>query len=480
MNMVFTGREKERKLLRELLQSKESEFVALYGRRRVGKTFLVQNVYKDEIAFEITGLNKVSKELQLENFTNLLNARLRGPAKLLTPPRSWLQAFAVLQEYLESLKRKGKLVVFIDELPWLATGKSDFLPALENFWNSWASKRNDIILLVCGSAASWMISNVVKSRGGLHNRITKRIRLLPFNLRETESFLQSRNIKLDRYSILQLYMVMGGIPHYLKEIRKGQSATQVIDEACFTKDGLLFDEFKNLYEALYSKPQRYIRIIKALASKPMGLTRNEIIKECGLSSGGTTTRILDSLEESGFILRYLPIGKNTKLAIYKLADPYSAFYLKFIDNTRIRGKGAWVKKSETPSWKSWSGFAFERLCLAHTEQIKKALGISGVYTEEAAWSGKTEPDGTGAQIDLLIDRADNVINVCEIKFSQHPFTIDKKYAAELRNKLFAFRQSTKARKTLFLTMITTFGLTENQYSTSLVEQSLDMHALFEG
>ena len=479
MNSLFTGREKEQAILKDLLQSRESEFVALYGRRRVGKTFLVQTVYQNEIVFEITGLNKASKEMQLENFTNLLNTRLQGTARMPTPPKSWLQAFHILQQYLETLKAKGKLVVFIDELPWLAAGKSEFLPALENFWNSWASKRNDIILLVCGSAASWMISNVVKSRGGLHNRITRRIRLLPFNLYETEQYLHNRNINLDRYSILQLYMVMGGIPHYLKEIKKGKSAIQAIDETCFTKDGLLFDEFKNLYKALYSKPERYIRIVRALANKPKGLTRNEIIRACGLSSGGTTTRVLDSLEESGFIMRYLPIGKNTKLAHYKLADPYSAFYLKFIANSRVTGEGSWIKKSTTPSWRSWSGFAFERLCFFHIGQIKKALGISGVYAEVASWAGREEASGSGAQIDLLIDRADNVINVCEIKFSQHPFAIDKKYAAELRNKLFAFRQSTNVRKSLFLTMITTFGLVENQYSTSMVQQSLDMDALFE-
>ncbi|MCB0579136.1 MAG: AAA family ATPase [Phaeodactylibacter sp.] len=479
MSSLFTGREKERAILKELLNSGESEFVAVYGRRRVGKTFLVETVYQDQIVFEITGLNKASKEMQLENFANLLNARLRGVARMLNPPKSWLQAFFKLQEYLETLKRQGKLVIFIDELPWLATGKSGFLQALENFWNSWASKRNDVILVVCGSAASWMISNVVKSKGGLHNRITRRIRLLPFNLCETESYLRNRGIKLDRYSILQLYMAMGGIPHYLKEIRKGKSAMQVIDEVCFTKDGLLFDEFKNLYEALYSKPERYISIIQALANKPKGMTRNEIIETCKLSSGGTTTRVLDSLEESGFIMHYLPVGKNAKLALYKLTDPYSAFYLKFIAGTRTAGEGTWVKKSATPSWRSWSGFAFERLCFSHIAQIKKALGISGVYTEESAWAGQEEATGAGAQIDLLIDRADNVINVCEIKFSQNPFAIDKKYAAELRNKLFAFRQNTKTRKTLFLTMITTFGLAENQYSTSMVEQSLDMDALFE-
>ena len=473
------GREREQAILKELLHTRESEFVALYGRRRVGKTFLVDTVYKDDIVFEITGLNKASKAMQLENFAHVLNVRLQETARMPTPPKSWLQAFFILRQYIENLKRKRKSVVFIDELPWIAKGKSGFLSALENFWNSWASKRNDIILVVCGSAASWMISKIIKSRGGLHNRITRRIRLLPFNLYETETYLRSRNIQLDRYSILQLYMVMGGIPHYLKEIKRGKSAVQNIDDICFSKDGLLLDEFKNLYEALFPKAERYISVIRALAEKPNGMTRNEIIKSCQLTSGGTTTKILESLEESGFIVKYLPIGKNLKLALYKLSDPYSAFYLKFIADSRMKGQGSWIKKSKSPSWKSWSGFSFERLCLAHIAQIKKALGISGVYTEESSWRGNTEPDGKGAQIDLIIDRGDNVMNICEIKFSKNLFTINKTYAEGLRHKLFAFQQQTNSRKTLFLTMITTFGLVENLYSTSMVEQHIEMDALFE-
>ena len=478
MAVPLIGREKEQSILKDLLRSNESEFVALYGRRRVGKTFLVETVYRKEIAFSITGLNKVSKALQLENFTNVLNTQLSGTAQIPTPPKSWLKAFDILKHYLDGLKRNRKMVIFIDELPWLSTPKSGFLPALENFWNSWAAKRTDIILLVCGSAASWMISNIVRSRGGLHNRITKRIRLLPFNLYETETYLKSRNIQLERYDILQLYMVMGGVPHYLKEVRRGQSATQVIDEVCFSKDGLLRDEFLNLYEGLFNKAERYLNVVRALAKYPKGLTRNELMKIAKLSSGGTTTKVFDSLEESGFIIKYLPIGKNLKHVLYKLSDPYSAFYLKFIANSRASGDGTWMKKSTAASWKSWSGFAFESLCLAHIPQIKNALKIGGIYTEESSWRKKGTSHTTGAQIDLVIDRNDNVINICEIKYAQGEFTITKKYAEELRTKINTFRRDTKSRKTLFLTMITTFGLTENQYQTSLVHQEITMDALF--
>jgi len=478
MAIKLIGREKEQALLRELLTTNESEFVALYGRRRVGKTFLAETVYRDEMVFSITGLNNVGKKLQLENFTDILNAKLAKEHQLTRTPKSWLSAFNHLKNYLESLKRKQKLVVFIDELPWLATTKSGFLSALENFWNGWANKRTDIILLVCGSAASWMISNVVRSRGGLHNRITRRIRLLPFNLYETECYLKSRNIHLERYDILQLYMVMGGIPHYLKEVRRGQSATQVIDEVCFSKDGLLRDEFYSLYEGLFNKAERYLKVVQVLAKNPKGLTRNELMKAAKLSSGGTTTKIFDALEESGFIFKYLPIGKNTRLALYKLSDPYSAFYLKFIANSRASGTGTWVKKSAMASWKSWSGFAFESICLAHISQIKAALKIGGIYTEESSWRKIGTDKEQGAQIDLLIDRSDNTINICEIKYALDEFSITKKYAESLRNKIGVFRKNTKSKKTLFLTMITTFGVSQNQYATSFVQQSVTMESLF--
>jgi len=399
MAFKLIGREKEQETLRDLLQSEESEFVALYGRRRVGKTFLIETVYRENMDFSVTGLNKGSKALQLENFTNQINLRLPQNTQITSIPKNWLRAFLLLQNYLENQSKKEKKVIFIDELPWLA-------------------------------------------------------------------------------SILLLYMVMGGVPHYLKEVKRGKSAAQTIDETCFDKDGLLRDEFASLYGGLFNKPERYIEIIKALAAKPSGLTRTELMQKTGLVSGGTTTKIFDSLEESGFIIRYLPVAKNVKSALYKLSDPYSAFYLKFIAGSRASGAGTWLKKSESSSWKSWSGFAFERLCLAHILQIKKALGIAGIYTEESSWRKRGTTDAKGAQIDLVIERGDNVVNICEIKFSKDEFLINKKYAEELRNKLSVFRKDTKMKKTFFLTMITTYGLVENQYSNSLVHNVVRVEGLF--
>lgn len=472
---ALIGRKEESAALLECLGSAASELIALYGRRRVGKTYLIRTVYKDSMCFEITGIYNAPLKTQLANFRQALEASV-GKKLPLATPGNWLDAFQQLKNYLEQIDGKTKRAIFFDELPWLDGKRSGFLNAFEHFWNSWASKRQDVLVVICGSAASWMIKKVVNSKGGLHNRITKKIRLLPFTLNETELYLQSNQVQLDRYQLLQLYMVMGGIPHYLKEIKKGQSATQNIDRVCFTKDGLLFNEFHNLYPALYENPERHIKVIKTLATKRSGLTRNEIINGTGLSSGGTITTVLDELAESGFITTYVPLDKKSKDALYRLTDEYSLFYLKFIEGTRSTGKDSWIQKAGTASWKSWSGYAFENICLKHVKQIKRALGIQGVYSEESSW--KYNDKSNGAQIDLLIDRRDHCINICEMKFSENTFEINKSYAGELDNKVKTFRSVTATRKTLFLTLITTFGVKENMYKTSMVTNTIEMEELF--
>lgn len=474
---MLIGRQSEQQLLEELLQSPQAELLALYGRRRVGKTFLIRSVYKEQLAFELTGLFNAPLVQQLDSFTFALS---RSFAKGITLPRplTWLAAFQLLIQYLEANPSDKKRVLFLDELPWLDTPRSGFLSAFDQFWNSWASRQPDLIVVICGSAASWMIQHVVNNKGGLHNRITRRMRLLPFTLSETEAFLASQQVHLDRYQLLQLYMVMGGIPHYQKEIRPGESSAQAIDRLCFTKDGLLNDEFKNLYAALFSKADRHVSLVRLLAGKPQGLTRNELVKN-GFQSGGSTTQLLNELLESGFIAQYAPYGKTSKDAIYKLTDEYSLFYLKFVDGSRATGAGTWLNKSMGQSWTSWAGLAFEQICQKHIRAIKQALGIVGVYTEQSAWRyvPKTSTE-KGVQIDLLIDRQDHCINLGEIKFSLYPFTITKAYAETLERKRTVFREQTRTRKTLFLTPITTFGIQPTNYSSSLVQAQLTMDALF--
>ncbi|MGV3656781.1 MAG: AAA family ATPase [Chitinophagaceae bacterium] len=471
------GREAERKILQETLASKQAELVAVYGRRRVGKTFLIRSVYQQQMIFELSGIHEARLAVQLENFSLSLQAS-SGSQMPVAVPRNWLQAFTMLQQYLSKKLGKKKAVVFFDELPWLHTQRSGFLSAFEHFWNTWASRQINLVVVICGSAASWMIENIVNNKGGLHNRITRQIRLLPFDLAETEAYLKSRGIILDRYQVLQLYMAIGGIPQYLKGIQAGKSAAQNLDRLGFTKDGPLKTEFRNLYRSLFENPQHHEAVVRALAKKKQGLTRNEIIKACSLSSGGTATKILAELEESGFITQYTPFQKTAKDSIYKLTDEYSLFFLKFIEGARPTGSGTWLRLSTGSSYQSWSGLAFESVCQKHIVQIKKALGIEGVLTETSIWRYHPKEGERGAQIDLLIDRQDFCINVCEMKFSTAAFTIDKRYAQELATKLQVFKEVTKTKKTLFLTMITTYGAKHNEHYVGLVQSELTMEDLF--
>jgi len=471
------GRQGEQNLLQKAMESTSPELIAIFGRRRVGKTFLVRSFFAQHLAFEFTGHHNDSLRQQLDNFTKSLN-KAGAKKKSYAVPETWSDAFGLLSKLLQPKVAKQKTVLFLDEFPWINTHRSGFLAAFDHWWNSWGTRQSNLIVVICGSAASWMIKNVVNSKGGLHNRITLRIRLLPFNLRETELYLHSRKVKLDRYQVLQLYMAIGGIPQYLKEVKKGESATQAIDRICFTKDGLLSGEFKNLYQALFTDATRHMEVVRVLAAKKGGMTRSEIIASTSLSSGGTISGTLEELIESGFVNDWVPYGKKTKDTIYKLSDEFTHFFLKFMEHSRLSGSGTWQSKSNGQSWKSWSGIAFERVCLKHVEQLKKALGIAGVHTEEYAWRALPK-SGKGAQIDLLIDRKDFVINLCEMKYSEKEFVIDKGYAGELQNKLQAFRNETAAKKSLFLTLITSFGVRHNDYFTNLVQNSVTMDALFE-
>lgn len=477
MANILVGRKKEQAILQEAFQSKEAELIAVFGRRRVGKTYLVRSVFEQKIDLEFTGVQNASLEEQLTAFTFLIQ-QYTGKKEKIEKPKTWLDAFLQLISVLELRKTTKKHILFFDELPWLATHRSGFLRAFGFFWNNWASK-NNILVIICGSAASWMIQKIVKDKGGLHNRITKRINLKPFNLSETKLFIESKNINLNHYHIVLIYMIMGGIPHYLKELKKGKSAIQNIDDICFSEDGLLRDEFNNLYAALFKHSDNHITIIRALSKKWKGLTRSEIIKYSKLSDGGGLTKVLEELKYSGFITTYFPFGKKKKATLYRLTDEYSLFYLQFIEPNKRNIRGTWKALSQTSVFKSWSGYAFEGICLKHIEEVKKALQIGGIYSEHSGFIFKGDEFLSGIQIDLLIDRNDQVINICEMKFYQKEFSISKSYSEQLRRKMSIFSNVTKTKKQVFLTMITTFGVLENKYSQGLVDNQFTMDILFE-
>ena len=475
MSQKLIGRQAEIDLLYRVLKSEKSEFVAIYGRRRVGKTFLIKELFGANYTFYFTGLANVGAAKQRANFSAYLTRFFPNATEEIIP-NDWFNAFRLLIKYLERNEAKKK-IIFIDELPWLDTPKSDFIPALENFWNGWAAHRDDILLIGCGSATSWMINSLINNTGGLHNRITQRIHLQPFTIKETELFLKNKGSDFERYELIQLYMAVGGIPFYLEAIDVSKSVAQNIDALFFTENSLLRMEFPNLFRSLFNKHERHVSIIEILAQKAKGLSRKDLSTASGIANGGRFTRILNELEQCGFIKKYLPFGKKKKGSLYQLIDQYSLFYLKFVKDSKAVGEGVWMTKFDQPTYRAWSGYAFENICLYHIKSIKKHLGISSVYTEVSSW--RSQESHKGAQIDLVLDRRDRVINLCEIKFSESQFSIQKSYAENLQNKVTAFKTETKTKKACFLTFLTTFGLKNNQYSRSLVKNELTMDVLFD-
>ena len=473
--MEIAGRQEEIALLQKVLGKNESSFLAVYGRRRVGKTYLIREVYQNDIVFECSGLNQESTTAQLENFWITLTAIQPNTIPLPTP-RTWLQAFFQLRIYLNSLKTDKKKVIFLDEIPWFETPRSGFLAALDNFWNQFCTKRTDIILVICGSAASWIIDKVINNRGGLHNRLTHRILLMPLTLGETKAFFELKNVKLKLKDIAQIYMCVGGVPFYLKDIEPGQSVPQILDQLFYHKQAVLKNEFANLYAALFKNNTFHEKVVEALASKNKGLTRNEIIKVTDIKGGGGLTVVLEELTQCGFIMPIYPINKAKEDCLYRLVDEYSLFYFKFLKDGKT--KSSWVQITESPVYKIWSGYAFENLCFKHIDQIKKAFGISGVITNEYSYVLKGNADQQGLQIDMIIDRADNCVNILEVKFYNTEYEVSETYSRQLLHKATIFQERTRLKKNVFITMLTVFGVKKNEHYLTAVTNQLLIDDLF--
>jgi hypothetical protein len=469
--MDLIGRKKEIQDLQAYYDSGRPELIAVYGRRRVGKTYLINMLYGDELAFSVTGMANGTKNDQLKSF-NIALRKYSGTEY--ADAKDWIDAFQQLISLLEKSETGKRQIIFIDELPWFDTHKSKFLMALEHFWNSWASMRKNVFLIVCGSATSWIINKLINNKGGLHNRVTRLIKLEPYTLAECEEFFSANDIKMSRHQILESYMIFGGIPYYLSLFDKRESLAQNVNRLCFAADGQLVNEFGRLYSSLFTDHEKHVAIIKALNKKTSGMTREEIIQSSGLPDGGNTTKALAELESSGFLRKYIAFNKKTKGVVYQLVDFFSLFHMKFMAGN-VNDETFWLKYSSTPAHNAWSGYAYELVCLTHVNQIKKALGISGVRTNVASWRSTAPP--RGAQIDLVIDRTDKVINLCEIKYSDSEFSIDKSYDEILRNKRNTFISETKTQKAIHQTMITTYGLNHNEYWGS-VQSEITFSDLF--
>lgn len=459
--MEIIGRKSEIAELESLYSNGRPEFIVIYGRRRIGKTYLIHELFHDRFTFTHTALSPLEVEgkemlrMQLRHFTHSL---IRNGADVKNEPTNWLDAFYLLEDFLEKKSNGQRQVVFIDELPWLDTPRSGFVSAFEAFWNSWGAKRNDLMLIVCGSAVSWISDKMLGSKGGLYNRTTYEIKLQQFTLQECELFFKSRQILLDRYDIMQSYMIFGGIPYYLGLYAKGLSLAQNVDRLIFDKKGKLADEFDRLFASIFTNPDDAVKVVKALSEKRIGFTREELLSKTGIADGGGFTKLLKSLLESDFIGRFRYFGEKEKHTRYRLTDNFCLFYLYFLYKKNTNDGEFWQHNQNSPSVNSWRGFTFENVCFDHIRQIKFALGISGVHTETYSWKG------TDSQIDLLIDRDDRLINICECKFSSREYAIDKSYDKKLRERQGAFIEETNTKKSTIMTMVTTYGLKQNEYS----------------
>lgn len=471
------GRHTECERLEKCLKADQAQLVIIYGRRRVGKTFLVNQFFDGRFDFKLTGAYGEPKETQLRYFALELS---RQSGQEYSVPKDWIEAFELLREYLSSLSKTEKHVVFLDEMPWMDTQRSGFLSAFEWFWNDWGCAQDHLIFVVCGSATSWMIEKIAENKGGLFNRQTCRLYLQPFSLRETELYLKSRSVDWSRRDIAETYMIMGGIPYYLSLIDPEISFNANIDNLFFRKRAELWDEFDHLYQTLFSNSEQYIKIVEQLSKKRMGLTRSEIAELTKLPVNGNLSRMLNDLTYSGFVRKYAFYGRKTKEMLYQLSDYYTMFYFRFIREGFGKDEHFWSNTLDNPARRAWAGLTFEQVCKDHIAPIKKKLGISGVLSEESSWfSSRTdERNNAGAQIDILIDRRDQVINICEVKFSMNEYQIDKDYDQKLRNKVAVFRRETNCKKTIQLSMITTFGVEKNKYS-SIVTNEVLLDDLFE-
>jgi hypothetical protein len=483
---VIVAREKEQKLLLETWGSEKAEFIALYGRRRVGKTFIVRRLFeKKGIFVQVTGIKDGNMADQLRRFSEGF-AEAFYTGAVLQPPANWDEAFKLLNDKLKELPKSKKVTIFLDELPWLSTKKSGLLQSLDVVWNSSWSDMSNVKLIVCGSAASWMLDKLINAKGGLHNRLTTIIKLKPFTLAETKLFLLKQGIHYTNKQILDIYMAVGGIPHYLGQVRKSLSPVQNINNICFQEDGLLYDEFERLFKSLFENSDVSISIIKEIAKHRDGIKSEELVKRLSMSSGGTFVSRLNELVAAGFIERFVPYGRLVRDHYYRIIDEYTMFYLTWIDG--IKGSGIqqpksnyWKNLYKTPMWNSWAGYAFEAVCYKHIDNIIQALQLGEISCQVGSWRYVPEKGSNekGAQIDLLIDRADDIISLCDFKYSASQFSVDKSVANNIANKVMAFEKHYPTNKQISVALITTLGMKRSIWSEQLIDVVVSLDALFE-
>ena len=486
MNLI--GRNEEKLILNAFLKSNRPEFLAIYGRRRIGKTFLIKQVFAEEdcFFFNVTGIQNGGTGIQMNRFTKEIGKVFYQGVDI-KERENWIDTFDLLSDAIEKMVPKNKKVVlFLDEFPWMATHKSGLLQALEHRWNhSWSNDKR-IKLIICGSSASWIINKIINNKGGLHNRITRQIHLMPFNLKETASFLADQKINLNHKQVTELYMTTGGVPYYLLLPERHLSAAQIVEKLAFQQNSLLFKEFDNLFSSLFENSEKYIELLRIISKNHNGIRQEEIINRCEQTSrGGRMLARLKELEDAGFIISFMPHWHKKRGKYYRLIDEYTSFYLHWIESVRntLQKKslapGYWLEKHNSPAWYNWAGYAFESICYQHLPQIRKKLNIRpSAIANGWSYTPTVKSGEQGTQIDLLFDRDDDSITICEIKYTTEPFSITKDYAKKLENKVRIFREKTKTKKQIFLAMISANGIKETMYSEELIQDIVTLEDLF--
>lgn len=471
------GREREIAELKALCSREESQFCAVFGRRRVGKTYLVRETFQKQFTFYHTGLANATKEEQLAEFKESLRKYGLKKARI---PRTWYDAFHQMEVLLEQSEDEKK-IIFIDELPWMDSSNSNFISALEHFWNGWANMRNDIVLIICGSATSWMISNILNNHGGLYGRLTHQIHLQPFTLYECEQYMHAMDIALSRKEIIEAYMIMGGIPYYWSYMQRGMSLAQNIDNLFFRQGAPLKNEFSALYQSLFRRPEGYIAIVEALTRKKSGMTRDEILRATDLDDNSTFIRQMTELEQCGFIRSYHKLGQKKKDTLFQLMDNFTLFYYQYIKTNELNDEHYWTNSLTSARHNTWAGLAFERICFQHIEQIKQKLGILGISSQVYSFTYHPKPEedpGWAVQIDMLIERTDGIINLCEIKYSSDDYLVTEQEERRMRKRISCLQQRAKTKKAIHTVLITTYGVVDNAYS-HIFQKFISADALFQ-
>lgn len=447
----FVGRELELKKLRAIGEADEPSIVVVYGRRRVGKTELLEQAFRHRNILKFEGIEGLSEKDQYANAMRQL-AKYVGE-DLLTKVQitSWSEFFDLVARYT----KEGTWTIYLEELQWLANYESKLLSELKYAWDNQFRRNPKLLLILCGSAPSFMLEKVVHSKA-LYNRSQHEIHLQELSISETKLFLKNRS---DR-EIFNAYLSVGGIPEYLKWVDKESSVFQGLCTHAFTSGSFFSREFEKIFTSSLANNKHYREIIETL-SRCKFLSREELAEKLKLTSGGTLSILLTDLEKCGFISKYCPynLSNSSNVIRYAIADNYLHFYFNFI--RPIQSKIENGDYNEVPqsaikmdSYAKWLGFAFERWCRKYSRVIAKILGFSGVqYRSGAYFSRATNKKDPGYQIDLVFDRADKVYTICEMKYLQSPAGI--KVIGDMERKLSFFPN--KGKNTIHKVLICNEG-----------------------